>query len=66
MRWPWQMPRDLPWVTPYPLPRDTTDALLAGNVDIGVVWSGEAALCWQENHKFAYILPADGARGFGS
>jgi CRISPR-associated protein Cmr6 len=29
MRWPWQMPRDLPWVTPYPLPRDTTDALLA-------------------------------------
>ena len=38
--------------------------LLAGNVDIGVVWSGEAALCWQENHKFAYILPADGAHMF--
>jgi len=23
------MPRDLPWATPYPLPRDTSDALLA-------------------------------------
>ena len=34
--------------------------LLAGNVDLGIVWSGEAALCWKENHKFAYILPAEG------
>jgi len=31
--------------------------LLAGNVDVGVVWSGEAALCWKENHHFAYVLP---------
>jgi spermidine/putrescine transport system substrate-binding protein len=38
--------------------------LLAGNVDLGVVWSGEAALCWKENHKFAYILPAEGAHMF--
>jgi CRISPR-associated protein Cmr6 len=29
MSWPWRMPRDLPWATPYPLPRDTSDALLA-------------------------------------
>ena len=29
MNWPWRMPRDLPWATPYPLPRDTSDALLA-------------------------------------
>ncbi|MEA2499987.1 MAG: CRISPR-associated protein Cmr6 [Actinomycetota bacterium] len=29
MNWPWRMPRDLPWATPYPLPRDTSEALLA-------------------------------------
>ncbi len=29
MNWPWRMPRDLPWATPYPLPRDTSDALMA-------------------------------------
>jgi CRISPR-associated protein Cmr6 len=29
MNWPWRMPRDLPWLTPYPLPRDTSEALLA-------------------------------------
>ena len=29
MSWPWRMPRDLPWATPYPLPRDTSAALLA-------------------------------------
>ncbi|HZW35165.1 MAG TPA: type III-B CRISPR module RAMP protein Cmr6 [Isosphaeraceae bacterium] len=29
MSWSWRMPRDLPWATPYPLPRDTSDALLA-------------------------------------
>ena len=29
MNWPWRMPRDLPWATPYPLPRDTSDAVLA-------------------------------------
>ena len=29
MNWPWRMPRDLPWATPYPLPRDTSEALMA-------------------------------------
>jgi CRISPR-associated protein Cmr6 len=29
MSWPWRMPRDLPWATPYPLPRDTSEAVLA-------------------------------------
>lgn len=38
--------------------------LLIGNVDIGVVWSGEAALCWRENHHFIYVLPAEGAHQF--
>ena len=38
--------------------------LLAGNADIGIVWSGEAALCWKEDHKFAYILPSEGAHMF--
>lgn len=39
-------------------------ALLNGDVDIGVVWSGEAALLWNEDHKFKYILPAEGAHRF--
>jgi CRISPR-associated protein Cmr6 len=29
MTWPWQMVRDLLWPTPFPLPRDTADALMA-------------------------------------
>ena len=36
-------------------------ALLNGDVDIGVVWSGEAALLYRENKKFAYVLPKEGA-----
>jgi spermidine/putrescine transport system permease protein len=39
-------------------------ALLNGDVDLGVVWSGEAALLWNENHKFKYVLPAEGAHAF--
>jgi spermidine/putrescine transport system substrate-binding protein len=39
-------------------------ALLNGDVDIGVVWSGEGALLWNENKKFKYILPAEGAHRF--
>ncbi len=39
-------------------------ALLNGDVDLGIVWSGEAALCWKENTKFKYILPAEGAHRF--
>jgi len=29
MNWLWRMPQASPWVTPYPLPRDTSEALLA-------------------------------------
>jgi len=39
-------------------------ALLNGDTDIGVVWSGEAALLWNENKKFKYVLPAEGAHMF--
>lgn len=39
-------------------------ALLNGNVDLGVVWSGEAALLYNEDPKFAYVLPAEGAHQF--
>ncbi|MBX3026784.1 spermidine/putrescine ABC transporter substrate-binding protein [bacterium] len=39
-------------------------ALLNGDVDIGVVWSGEAALLYNENPKFKYILPSEGAHQF--
>jgi len=36
-------------------------ALLNGDVDLGIVWSGEAAILWNENKKFKYVLPAEGA-----
>jgi spermidine/putrescine transport system substrate-binding protein len=39
-------------------------ALLNGDVDIGVVWSGEAAILYQEDKKFKYILPSEGAHMF--
>ena len=39
-------------------------ALLNGDVDIGIVWSGEAAILWNENKKFKYVLPVDGAHLF--
>ncbi len=39
-------------------------ALLNGDVDIGVVWSGEAAILWKENKKFQYVLPAEGVPQF--
>lgn len=39
-------------------------ALLNGDVDLGIVWSGEAAICWRENKKFQYIVPAEGAHQF--
>ena len=39
--------------------------LINGDCDLGVVWSGEAALCIQADPKrFAYVLPAEGARRF--
>jgi len=39
-------------------------ALLNGDVDLGVVWSGEAALLYNEDKQFQYILPAEGAHQF--
>lgn len=39
-------------------------ALLNGDVDIGIVWSGEAALLWAQDKKFAYVLPEEGAHRF--
>lgn len=39
-------------------------ALLNGDVDIGVVWSGEAAILWNEDMRFQYVLPAEGAHQF--
>lgn len=39
-------------------------ALLNGDVDLGVVWSGEGALLYNADRKFKYILPAEGAHGF--
>lgn len=38
--------------------------LLNGDVDLGVVWSGEAAKLINENKKFAYVLPAEGYHPF--
>ena len=38
--------------------------LLAGDCDLGIVWSGDAALCYQQDHKFKYVLPAEGAHQF--
>jgi spermidine/putrescine-binding protein len=39
-------------------------ALLNGDVDLGLVWCGEAALLWNEDKKFKYVLPAEGAHLF--
>ena len=40
-------------------------ALLNGDVDLGVVWSGEAAILIKEQpEKFAYVLPKEGAHMF--
>lgn len=39
-------------------------ALLNGDVDLGIVWSGEAAILYKKNEKFQYVLPADGAHQF--
>lgn len=39
-------------------------ALLDGEVDLGVVWSGEAALLYKENPKYQYVIPAEGAHQF--
>ena len=38
--------------------------LLNGDVDLGVVWSGEAARLIQEDKKFSYVLPQEGWHPF--
>ena len=35
-----------------------------GDVDLGVVWSGEAAILFNENPKFQWVLPAEGFHMF--
>ena len=39
-------------------------ALLNGDVDVGIVWSGEAAILWNQNKKFHYVIPSEGAHQF--
>ena len=39
-------------------------ALLNGDVDLGIVWGGEAAILYKQDKKFKYILPAQGAHRF--
>lgn len=39
-------------------------SLLNGDVDLGVVYSGDAAYCYQQDPKFQYVLPAKGAHRF--
>jgi len=39
-------------------------AFINGEVDVGIVWSGEAALLYKENPKYAYVLPEEGAHMF--
>ncbi len=35
--------------------------LLAGDVDLGIVWNGEAFLAQQENPAFKYVFPSEGS-----
>lgn len=35
-------------------------ALIAGDVDLGIVWNGEAFLARQENPAFEYVFPSEG------
>lgn len=39
-------------------------ALLNGDVDLGIVWSGEAAILYAKNKQFQYTLPEEGAHQF--
>ena len=40
-------------------------ALLAGDVDLGVVWSGEGAILYRDNpRKFRWVLPQEGSHRF--
>lgn len=39
-------------------------ALLNGEADLGYLWAGEAAILWQHDRKFQYVLPEEGAHRF--
>jgi spermidine/putrescine transport system permease protein len=39
-------------------------AMSNGDTDIGVVWSGEGALLFDENPKFQWVMPAEGVHMF--
>lgn len=39
-------------------------AFLNGEVDVGMVWSGEAAILYNEDKKFQYVLPVEGTHMF--
>ncbi|HWE03885.1 MAG TPA: spermidine/putrescine ABC transporter substrate-binding protein [Tepidisphaeraceae bacterium] len=43
---------------------DPKPPLLSDDRDLGVIYCGDAAALWQENHKFKYVLPAEGAHRF--
>ncbi|HZZ20192.1 MAG TPA: spermidine/putrescine ABC transporter substrate-binding protein [Opitutaceae bacterium] len=39
-------------------------SLLNGDVDLGIVWSGEAAILYQQDPKFHYVIPNEGTNRF--
>jgi spermidine/putrescine transport system substrate-binding protein len=40
-------------------------ALLSGDVDLGVVWSGEGAILYRDDpHKYKWVLPREGSHRF--
>src|SRR5215211_3035129 len=39
-------------------------SFLNGEVDLGVVWSGEAALLFAQDKKFQWVVPVEGAHRF--
>jgi spermidine/putrescine transport system permease protein len=39
-------------------------SFLNGEVDLGIVWSGEAALLYAQDKKFKWVVPAEGAHRF--
>lgn len=38
--------------------------LIQGNVDIGIVWNGEAALCLDADPKFKWVIPSEGTHRY--
>jgi len=39
-------------------------SLKNGDVDLGIIWSGEAALLYRDDKKFAFVLPSEGSHLF--